>query len=508
MINAAKSPLVILGLDVGDPDSIERWAQEGYLPTIAALMRRGAWGRTGGAELISELGIWVSVFSGLSRAQHNYFFLRQVEPGSYNLTTFDGTRAEAKPFWHAFRGRDKKIAVADIPDIAPIPGLKGFQLSDWGVHYPFFSPTAEPRELNVQAQRVFGSLVRIDEKLFSRLESDTKIFHRLIERIGKKGSFLRQLLQRDRYDLVAFVFGETHTASHQFWRYRPETNPDAPTNPLTHAIREVYARIDRELGLVLEQLPRDANVFLIGSNGVEEIYPTQGLIEDFTRKLGYQIAAPPLARRLDALSLARRAIPEEWRIALGRHAPPSVQTRILANQLRTSSDWNKTRAFPIPATFASFLRVNLRGREPAGIVAPGRDYDRLLEQIESDLNQLIEPQTGARAIRRVERVTDLFHCAPHPYLPDLIAVWQPSHHFIPDVHHPRAELHQVKPGFFRGNEHSFNGFIAAAGPAIQAKGKIAEVSILDLTPTFLSLLGEEQPSAMTGQPLRSILSSV
>lgn len=33
--------LVILGFDVGDPVFIERWSQEGYLPTLASIMKRG-----------------------------------------------------------------------------------------------------------------------------------------------------------------------------------------------------------------------------------------------------------------------------------------------------------------------------------------------------------------------------------------------------------------------------------------------------------------------------------
>ncbi|MGH9200661.1 MAG: alkaline phosphatase family protein, partial [Vicinamibacterales bacterium] len=58
------APLVIVGIDAGDPDFIRQWAQEGYLPTIASVMERGRWGKTGGPELISEHGVWVSLFSG------------------------------------------------------------------------------------------------------------------------------------------------------------------------------------------------------------------------------------------------------------------------------------------------------------------------------------------------------------------------------------------------------------------------------------------------------------
>jgi hypothetical protein len=46
------SPLVILGIDAGDPVFIQRWGQEGYLPTIASILERGCWARTGGPELV------------------------------------------------------------------------------------------------------------------------------------------------------------------------------------------------------------------------------------------------------------------------------------------------------------------------------------------------------------------------------------------------------------------------------------------------------------------------
>lgn len=46
-LDMKNSPLVILSLDAGDTDFIERWAKEGYLPAIAAIMERGCWGKTG-----------------------------------------------------------------------------------------------------------------------------------------------------------------------------------------------------------------------------------------------------------------------------------------------------------------------------------------------------------------------------------------------------------------------------------------------------------------------------
>lgn len=152
-----------------------------------------------------------------------------------------------------------------------------------------------------------------------------------------------------------------------------------------------------------------------------------------------------------------------------------------------------------------FLRVNLRGREPEGIVEPGAEYEVILQRLEADLKQLIDPQTGEPAMKQVTRARDLFDCNPLvSSLPDLFVEWQPVPYFVERVLHPKAELVQQKPEFYRGSDHSHNGFIAAAGPLVQGRGAIGDVSLLDLAPTFLSLIGEAIPERMTGRPIAAI----
>ena len=62
-------PLVVLGVDAGDPELLLNWAGEGDLPTLAGILERGCWAGTSGAELVSEHGTWVSLlFRPLARA--------------------------------------------------------------------------------------------------------------------------------------------------------------------------------------------------------------------------------------------------------------------------------------------------------------------------------------------------------------------------------------------------------------------------------------------------------
>src|SRR5689334_8126218 len=98
-------PLVIIGLDAGDPGFIQQWVHEGHLPAIASLMERGCWGQTSGPELVSEHGVWVSLFSGLSRSQHGYYYFRQLKPRTYDLEEKRGTEIDAPPFWSHLVGK-------------------------------------------------------------------------------------------------------------------------------------------------------------------------------------------------------------------------------------------------------------------------------------------------------------------------------------------------------------------------------------------------------------------
>jgi predicted AlkP superfamily phosphohydrolase/phosphomutase len=495
-----RSPVVIIGLDAGDPGFIERWAATGHLPAIASLMAKGCYGQTGGPELISEHAVWVVLFSGLSRGQHGYYYFRQLKPGTYDLETVTGLDVDAPPIWRRLLGSDIKVAIVDVPDTAPVPGLAGLQLANWATHTGFdphrFHTTSEPPELTEEIVQKFGPRLIPIEELDSSLEEDQALHRHLLERVELKGALSRHLLAKDRFDLVAIVFSESHAASHQFWGYGPAVQQGSPE--LRHGLRDVYQAVDRQIGLLLEELPSDANVFIVSSVGMADDYPTTGLIQAFCRQLGYQVPPETSGVSLRPLDLARRVIPESWRIALSSRLPRESREQLLSDQLRTGSDWSKTTAFVIPSPYTSFVRVNLQGREPQGIVAPGSEYEALLNRLEDDLKLLVDPETGDPAVKRVARTVDLFGCGPHESLPDLFVEWREGR-FMQRVVHPQAELVQQKPDFFRRSDHASHGFFAAAGPQISQGGAIGEIDVLDLAPTFLSMLDAPIPRQLRGK---------
>lgn len=506
---SSQTPLVIIGLDGGDPQRIERWAAEGYLPAIAQLMQRGCYAQTGGPELIIEHGIWTSILSGISRFRHGYYYFRQLVPGSYSLKTVKATDFDAPPFWNHLTGSAKRVLLVDPPEAGLQPNLNGVQILNWAAYTPSdpdsFIFTTQPAALREELITRFGPPLRSPDKHQSSPKEDEKILNQLLTNAQKKGAVVRYLLAREPFDVIYTCFVETHSASHQFYKYSAAPQAD---ERLQDAMRQVYQAVDHEIGLILAQLSENAHVVLIAPVGIEDDYPTGGLTESFLHQLGYQADPQPQShRKKGPMDIARALIPESLRALLSRYLlSREKREAILAAQFRAGTDWARTRAFAIPSAYTSLIRVNLRGREPQGIVAPGAEYEALLDELENDLRALIDPISGQPAVRDIYRTQQIFSGDIPQDLPDLFVNWNCTH-FMQQVNHPRAVLTQQKPDFFRRTDHTVHGFLAACGPAIRAGGRVEEVDILSIAPMLLRLAGCAVPETMLAKPSADILNN-
>ena len=484
------SPLVVFGFDAGDPGFLRRWGGDGTLPTVGTVMEHGCWGRTAGPEMFCEHGMWVSLMSGGSRSKHGYHYFRQLVPGTYDLAPARGRFLDVEPFWRRL-GDNRRVAVIDVPDIAAPAPQPGLQLSEWATHYPYFPASTHPPELIRRVEQSFGPRRFIDEEPESTAEEDREIFRRLMKRVQKKGELCRELLSGDRFDLIVVVFGECHTGGHQFWKYLAAAEDEEPgSTGLTDAVESIYRAIDAEMGLILEELGGNPNVFVVSSVGLKPQWPAQGLNEAVCRQLGYQYA-PEGRSGFSPMQALRRLLRQSWRDRLSQMLSREAQEKLISDKFRSSTDWSRTRIFCIPSLYTGQFRVNLKGREPQGIVETGEEYDRVLDEFEMDLGQLIDPMTERAAIKTVFRTKDLFGGDPPELLPDLFAEWQEADQFVERVVHPKAEICQQKTEFHRGTDHSPFGLVAAAGPGVMARGDLGDLCPLDLVPTLLSHFGVE-----------------
>jgi predicted AlkP superfamily phosphohydrolase/phosphomutase len=190
-----------------------------------------------------------------------------------------------------------------------------------------------------------------------------------------------------------------------------------------------------------------------------------------------------------------------WRVS--KKARNQVVNRFLGFE---DVDWSRTLAYSMGHVGQVYL--NLKGREPQGIVEPG-DYAKVRQQV-ADVLTRIDTYAGAgahpAAPLQVERIIPREQAASGTYLdraPDL--------HLILDGYRTIAFPLFATDGKIitrqiRGDSgcHRLQGVLIARGPGI-AHGEIHNARIIDLAPTILHLMNVPVPDDMDGRVLTEAL---
>ena len=156
----------------------------------------------------------------------------------------------------------------------------------------------------------------------------------------------------------------------------------------------------------------------------------------------------------------------------------------------------------------SAVRLNLVGREPNGVLAPGAEAGAFCDALARDLLAIMDIDRNVPAFTSVTRVTDLYRGEHQDTLPDLLVQWNQT---IPVGH---VRLSSPKLGVLEGTyklsrtgEHRPEGLFAAFGGDIEPRLLNRTVSVMDFAPTFAGLLGVELKD-IDGQPIAEVLGRV
>jgi predicted AlkP superfamily phosphohydrolase/phosphomutase len=166
------------------------------------------------------------------------------------------------------------------------------------------------------------------------------------------------------------------------------------------------------------------------------------------------------------------------------------------------TDWRRTRAFCL---ITNGVFVNLRGREPQGIVPPS-DYESIRQELMQRLCEVRDPDSGKRIIFKVQPREEVYEGPFFDYAPDLIITeFDERYHlyFFPTSHYTKAFN---SPGRATGN-HTYDGILIGAGPDIEP-GAVCGARLVDLMPTMCTLMGLDIPQEVDGNVLAGMLRHV
>lgn len=503
--------ILVIGLDAADLDLIGPWAMAGYLPHIASLLRNGTYAPMRSTLPVMSPPAWTSMISGLNPGKHGIYDFVRLLPGSYRLTSTRRDQTNFQTIFDYASEHGHHVLALNIPITYPPAAVHGVMVAGLGA--PTNGKFTHPPELR---DELLSWGYRLDLDVVYEPGREQEWLIDLAQVTRSQTDAMLRLMQREPWDLAMLVYRAIDEVETFFWHHMDPSHPQHDPEQAARfgpAILKVHRLIDEEIGRLLALAGPDTIVVLASDHGGgaahREVFlniwlEQQGwlrrrqasnqeqLHKQVMRRLG--LTRENLAPKLDwpLAHWVRKQIPMRWQ---HRIVPESSTT------LADVVDWSQTRAYSFGNIGQIF--VNLRGREPEGIVAPGEEYELLLDELSSALFTL--QHEGKPVVDAIYRRKDIYHGPYADYGPDLNVIMRGMSYTAQSWREMAGHEIFAPSGTHYTGIHRPLGMVALSGPMIPAHGFQAEVQIVDLAPTLLWLMGLPISSHIDGRLLHEFI---
>lgn len=285
-----------------------------------------------------------------------------------------------------------------------------------------------------------------------------------------QGEAINYLIEQNQYEVVFSHLHNIDCMGHNFWMYaKNRHNQSIDENVYQEFIAEVYEDTDRYFGQFIHLLDEGWTMVIVSDHGLLTRYEEEpALLGD---PLGVNVG---IMFRLGYTQLAKNK----------------------EGKLKKEIDWSRTKAI---ATRGNYIWINLKGRNPHGIVEPDEKY-ALEEAIINDLYQYRD-ESGNRVVSIVLRNKDAAVLGlDGPETGDLV-YWTNE-----GTNRCHGDSLSTTWGHF---DTSVSPIFVAAGKGfktnMQTKRVIRQV---DVAPTLAYIMGVRQPKDSEGAIVHQIIDDI
>ena len=415
--------------------------------------------------------------TGLNPAGHGVFDILEHKPGVNKRLPITWHSIKAPTFFEDLTRAGKTTLALNIPLTFPVPKFKGKVIA--GGVLPASRSYTYPPELQTEldSQAPFP----VNGMSWTTYRNRPEAFLRECAEItAKRQKSFEYLLDTTDWDVGVLVFVSTDRIQHCLMEYISPDHPDyerLKASPVAAQTRAVYRQLDDGLARLLERTTDEDLVLFMSDHGHQPCTRTCTM-DRILKHLGYL----EFGRGSFAFNLIRwgpgRRIARRIYDLLKLHGKISIPASPI--------DWSKSRAYTSVVSTGEGVSVNLKGREPNGIVDP-RDYEKVRDELAESLGAFRDPDTGAAPIGKIYRKEEVLKGAFLDTAPDLLLVPAPLY----SLTHART---MVEDADWLSGDHRLEGVVVATGPEVTAGPLRETVELIDLAPTALASLGV--PSAV------------
>jgi predicted AlkP superfamily phosphohydrolase/phosphomutase len=489
---------MIIGIDGGTFRVMDYLVSQGRLPNLNKLMADGI-----KAELMSSIPplshiAWVSLYTGTNTGKHGIGDAVRRQKDSYSLQPVNANFVSQEPLWSVLSRHGKRVCIYNVPITYPPRPVNGIMISGMdapGINSPFTYPEAMKEEL---LRNFPHYLIDLSLDAFVSVHHPQPLkYHteKVCESLEAQIKVIDYLLSKEEWDLFFGVITATDRLQHLLWRYVEKKfegmGMTGEEEDYAEKVFRAYERIDEAIGQFLQRYGFE-RIIVLSDHGFGPLMKDVH-VNNYLAEHGFLSYYPEslLGRVKDSVQrMARQNLP----LALKKRIKKAFAMKEpLFEKLSRQIDWKKTKVYSLG--YFGNLFVNLKGREPLGIVEPGSEYAKVLEGVISKLFELKDPEDGKAVVERAYRKEELYQGEALDVLPDVFLVMRNYAYMAIN----QLQEIETSKGIFgkpvkemgklgHTGSHRPEGILIVNGENV-AKGKEGKASILDIAPTILYASG-------------------
>lgn len=502
---ATSGKVMIIGLDGATLDLLGPWMSQGLLPNLSTFLRDGIVTTLESVVPPQTASGWSSIVTGKNPGKHGIFGFTKRESNGYDLLPVNAADRKSRDLWEILSQFGKNVGVMNVPLTYPIRKVNGFIIS--GLLTPqdatdFCYPEGLIDEIVAHTSSF------IPFSLFGGHEDD--FLDRLYRTTDSDEKALYYLIENKQWDFFMVVFYGTDKVQHTFWKYLDSEKGAIDPARLKYkdTILHYYQRLDSIIGGIISRLNNDTTIIIVSDHGAEPLekwlHPNVFLMKDGflkirrgiiqqTRYFLFRLGLTPL----NALKIVLKLNALHQRERIGAKKTRKLMRAIFPS-LR-DVDWARTRAYSVGGWGRIF--VNLKNREPKGIVQAGEEYDALCKSIIHRLGNLVDPATGEKLCinGKIFRKEEIYQGPYVDEAPDIVFQLRRGYLTFPGYEFGSNSIVSELRGWSAG--HAMNGILMMKGNNVEKNASVTKAKIIDIAPTVLAVMGLPVPRDMDGRVL-------
>lgn len=507
-MNSKKNPpkkVFLLGFDGCTFNMIKPLLKKGKLPNIAKVIKNGVHAYLDSTIPPLTPVAWPGMFTGKLPGKTGIFDFTlptgkfDEKSDSLEKKRVNSTFIKAKPIWQVLSEQGKKCIALDVPLSYPPSDINGVMISR--VMSTQKTKTVYPKSLYKKLKRkglIYGKKERkenntieqmhkaIEEKQKKRKKLSRKernlikkeSFQNLLEGIDEKVKLIKYLNDNYPWDFFMAVFMESDQVGHGFWADQRK-------------VKKVYRKLDKALGEVFSFLPKSCLKVVTSDHGFKSIRG-HFCMNEWMSKKGY------VKKTFEPDEESRKFLQNVVKFKK-KFAKKTVKPKKVF-RCQTVVNYKQSRAYLWSGTSYG-IRINLKGRDPAGVVEP-QDYEKLRNELIREIRKIKEPKTNRRIFSTILKKEEVIGKTSKKDSFGACDIYMlPVNMDYGVISFGRSNKIYKKK---RGGFHRKEGVFFAVGNQFKKGFDAGKISILDVAPNILHAGGYPVPKDIDGKVHKKI----